>query len=154
MIIRDPNFRLAVSSRPLCEPIWAGVALLTSGFGWFILFDNQLSILELGAIEAVAGFGVGMNFQSLLIALQAHVVPDDFATAAATFGFTRNITTLAVVIGKAVFQHRMQTHAKTLTSVLGDKRAAHFDGSSGSQRRPDRIISRPSAQGSPRRVCR
>ncbi|KAF4765240.1 hypothetical protein N7455_004058 [Penicillium solitum] len=101
------------------------------GFGLFILFDEQISIVKIAVIEAVAGFGVGMNFQAPLIALQSHVAPDDFATATATFGFIRNIATSpSVVIGGVVFQHSMQTHATTLTSVLGDEMAAHFDGSS------------------------
>ncbi|KAJ9483948.1 hypothetical protein VN97_g9438 [Penicillium thymicola] len=114
-----------------CEPIWTGMAVLTLGFGLFIVFDDQMSIVKIAVIEAVAGFGVGMNFQSPLIALQSHVAPGDFATATATFGFTRNIaTSLSVVIGGVIFQHSMQTHATTLTSVLGDETAAHFDGSS------------------------
>jgi hypothetical protein len=90
-----------------------------------------MSIVKIAVIEAVAGLGVGMNFQSPLIALQSHVAPDDFATATATFGFTRNIaTSLSVVIGGVVFQHSMQTHARTLISVLGDEMAVLFDGSS------------------------
>lgn len=107
------------------------MAVLTLGFGLFIIFDDQKSIVRIVVIEAVAGFGVGMNFQSPLIALQSHVAPGDFATATATFGFTRNIaTSLSVVIGGVIFQHSMQTHATTLTSVLGDETAAYFDGSS------------------------
>ncbi|KAJ5531338.1 hypothetical protein N7527_004731 [Penicillium freii] len=114
-----------------CEPIRTGMAILTLGFGLFIIFDDQMSIVKIAVIEAVAGFGVGMNFQSPLIALQSHVAPGDFATATATFGFTRNIaTSLSVVIGGVIFQHSMQTHATTLTSVLGDETAAYFDGSS------------------------
>ncbi|KAJ5425365.1 hypothetical protein N7465_000435 [Penicillium sp. CMV-2018d] len=114
-----------------CEPIWIGMAILTLGFGLFVIFDDQMSIVKIAVIEAVAGFGVGINFQSPLIALQSHVAPGDFATATATFGFTRNIaTSLSVVIGGVLFQHSMQTHATTLTNVLGDEMAAHFDGSS------------------------
>lgn len=106
------------------------MAVLTLGFGLFIIFDDQMSIVKIAVIEAVAGFGVGMNFQSPLMALQSHVAPGDFATATATFGFTRNIaTSLSVVIGGVIFQYGMQTHATSLISVLGDETAAYFDGS-------------------------
>ncbi|KAJ5197592.1 hypothetical protein N7449_008071 [Penicillium cf. viridicatum] len=107
------------------------MAVLTLGFGLFIIFDDQMSIVTIAVIEAVAGFGVGMNFQSPLIALQSHVAPGDFATATTTFGFTRNIaTSLSIVIGGVIFQYSIQTYPTTLTSIFGDKTVAHFDGSS------------------------
>ncbi|KAJ5517910.1 hypothetical protein N7453_000332 [Penicillium expansum] len=111
--------------------IATGFVIKHTGFGLFIIFDDQMSIAKIAVIEGVAGFGVGMNFQSPLIAPQSHVALSDFATATATFGFIRNIaTSLSIVIGGVVFQHSMQTHATILTTVLGAEMAAHFDGSS------------------------
>jgi hypothetical protein len=95
------------------------MAIRTLGFGLFFTFDEDMSIVKIAVIEAVAGLGVGLNFQSHLITLQSHVDPSDFATAAATFGFTRNIaTSLSVVIGGVVFQNSMQSHTVTLADIL------------------------------------
>ncbi|KAJ5173829.1 uncharacterized protein N7500_001760 [Penicillium coprophilum] len=129
-----------------CEPIWAGMAILTLGFGLFIMFDYEMSIAKIAVIEAVAGLGVGMNFQSPLIALQSHIDPADFATATATFGFIRNIaTSLSVVIGGMVFQHGMQSHSEVLANILGSETAAHFDGAS-AEANVDLVASLPASQ--------
>ncbi|KAL4931862.1 MDR family MFS transporter [Aspergillus undulatus] len=90
------------------ESIWAGMAIMTLGFGLFMYFDALTPLVTICVIEALAGLGVGLNFQSPLIALQASVDASDFATATATFGFTRNIaTSLSIVIGGVIFQNGM-----------------------------------------------
>ncbi|KAL4902134.1 hypothetical protein BDW74DRAFT_186934 [Aspergillus multicolor] len=90
------------------ESICAGMAILTLGFGLFTYFDAETPIVIVAVIEAIAGLGVGLNFQSPLIALQASVDPADFATATATFGFTRNIaTSLSIIVGGVIFQNAM-----------------------------------------------
>lgn len=69
-----------------------------------------MSIFKIAVIEAVAGLGVGLNFQSPWITLQSHDDPSDFATATATFGFTRNIaTSVSVAIGGVVLQNPTQS---------------------------------------------
>jgi hypothetical protein len=69
-----------------------------------------MSIFKIAAIGAVAGLGAGLNFQSPWFTLQSYVDPSDFATATATFGFTRNIaTSVSVASGGVVFQNPMQS---------------------------------------------
>ncbi|KAL4937944.1 major facilitator superfamily domain-containing protein [Aspergillus oleicola] len=92
------------------ESICAGMAILTLGFGLFTYISASTPLISICIIEALAGLGVGLNFQSPLIALQASVDPSDFATATATFGFTRNIaTSLSIVVGGVIFQNGMAT---------------------------------------------
>lgn len=90
-----------------------------------------MSIVKIAVIEAVAGLGVGLNFQSPLITLQSHVDPSDFATAAATFGFTRNTATSpSVVIVGVVFQNSMQSHTVTVADILEKDPAAKLNSAS------------------------
>jgi hypothetical protein len=67
-------------------------------------------IFKIAVIEAVAGLGVGLSFHSLRFTLQSHVDLSDFATATATFGFTRNIaTSVSVALGRVVLKNPMQS---------------------------------------------
>ncbi|KAB8238106.1 MDR family MFS transporter [Aspergillus alliaceus] len=121
---------LVIKHRGSCrEPIWLGLALMALGFGLFIKFDRKISLVALSFIEAVAGLGVGMNFQAPLIALQSLVEPKDYATATATFGFIRNIaTSISVVVGGVIFQNGMQSQVLTLQGELGKTVAERFNG--------------------------
>jgi EmrB/QacA subfamily drug resistance transporter len=122
-------------------PIIFGMVLLTLGFGLLIDLPtttkdaNGKNIKSAWAkiilYQIVAGIGVGPNFQSPLIALQTGVKPRDIATATATFGFTRNISTsISVVIGGVVFQNQMQKKLPNLLAVLGSKVAMQLSGGS------------------------
>ncbi|OKL63920.1 hypothetical protein UA08_00472 [Talaromyces atroroseus] len=57
--------------------------------------------------QVIAAIGLGPNFQAPLIALQTQVDPADMATATATFGFVRNLSSaMSVVIGGLIIQNR------------------------------------------------
>lgn len=108
-----------------------GFTVLTLGYGLFTDIDAHSSWTKIILYQIVAGIGVGPNFQSPLIALQAHVHPRDIATATATFGFTRNLATAtSVVIGGVVFQNEMQKHQARLAAALGPALAAQLSGGS------------------------
>ncbi|KKY16916.1 putative major facilitator superfamily transporter [Diplodia seriata] len=108
-----------------------GFAVLTLGFGLYTDIDAHSSWTKIILYQIVAGIGVGPNFQSPLIALQAHVHPKDIATATATFGFVRNLATaISVVIGGVVFQNEMQKHQATLSRSLGPQLAGQLAGGS------------------------
>ncbi|KAK0661067.1 Efflux pump FUS6 [Lasiodiplodia hormozganensis] len=108
-----------------------GFAVLTLGFGLYTDIDADSSWAKIILYQIVAGIGVGPNFQSPLIALQAHVHPRDIATATATFGFVRNLATAtSVVIGGVVFQNEMQKHQGMLTRALGPELAGQLAGGS------------------------
>ncbi|EKG22267.1 Tetracycline resistance protein TetB/drug resistance transporter [Macrophomina phaseolina MS6] len=108
-----------------------GFAVMTLGYGLYTDIDAHSSWAKIILYQIVAGIGVGPNFQSPLIALQAHVHPRDIATATATFGFTRNLATAAsVVIGGVVFQNEMHKRRGALAAVLGPDLAAQLAGGS------------------------
>ena len=112
-------------------PILFGLLLMTIGFGLFIDLDIDLNWAKIIIFQIVAGIGVGPNFQSPLLALQTRIKPRDIATATATFGFTRNISTsVSVVIGGVVFQNQMVKKYAMLAASLGPQLADRLSGGS------------------------
>lgn len=100
--------------------IWFGLTVMCVGFGLFIDLDVTENWPKIIIFQIIAGIGVGPNFQSPLIALQTKVAPRDIATATATFGFVRNLSTaISVVVGGVVFQNEMQKRYQTLVDALG-----------------------------------
>ena len=101
--------------------IWFGTLVATLGAGLFIdLPSGRHSWARVIIFQIIAGVGAGPNFQSPLIALQTKVHPRDIATATATFGFTRQISTaISVVIGGVIFQNGMHNREDTLRAALG-----------------------------------
>lgn len=111
--------------------IWSGMAVLLLGFGLYIDFPRRPGWAKIILYQIVAGVGVGPNFQSPLLALQAMIAPKDIATATATFGFVRNLaTSISVVIGGVVFQNEMQQRYPALLAALGPATAASLSGGS------------------------
>jgi hypothetical protein len=101
-------------------PIWFGLTVMTIGYGLFVDLDADPNWAKIVIFQIIAGIGVGPNFQSPLIALQAQIEPRDIATATATFGFMRNLSTsISVVIGGVVFQNQMANKYQTLVDALG-----------------------------------
>lgn len=109
--------------------IWFGVIVMTLGFGLFLDLDATANWPKIILFQIVAGIGVGPNFQSPLIALQTMVEPRDIATATATFGFVRSLSTsISVVIGSVVFQNEMQKRQASLVTQLGQATADLLSG--------------------------
>jgi len=112
-------------------PIWFGMTVLTLGMGLFIDLGSNHNWAKIIIIQIVAGIGVGPNFQSPLIALQSKIAPQDIATATATFGFIRNLSTsISVVIGSVVFQNEMNKKSARLIAGLGPELAGRLSGGS------------------------
>ena len=110
-------------------PIWLGVAFMTLGFGLYIDLPNGREWGRIFPYGIIAGIGVGPLFQSPLIALQTNVAPRDIATATATFGFTRQLSTaISVVIGGVIFQNGMMKREDTLRDALGPALAQRIGG--------------------------
>jgi len=111
--------------------IWFGMAVMALGIGLFVDLDATANWAKIIIFQILAGIGVGPNFQSPLLALQTMVAPRDIATATATFGFIRNLSTsISVVIGGVVFQNEMQKRYPHLVSALGLQTANALSGSS------------------------
>ena len=102
-------------------PIWFGTFFMTVGFGLYINLQSYADWARIIVFQIIAGMGVGPNFQAPLIALQARVPPSDIASATATFGFVRNLSTaIGVVIGGVVFQNQMATRGPSLAGPPND----------------------------------
>jgi len=112
-------------------PIWFGMFFMTLGFGLFIDLPNHETWARVIIFQLIAGIGVGPNFQAPLIALQTLVEPKDIATATATFGFIRNLSTsISVVIGGVIFQNGMAKREATLRAALGPQISQALGGGS------------------------
>ncbi|ESZ93125.1 hypothetical protein SBOR_6497 [Sclerotinia borealis F-4128] len=112
-------------------PIYFGLVIMTLGFGLFIDLPRTPTWSKIIIYQIIAGIGVGPNFQSPLIALQTLVQKADIATATATFGFTRNLSTsISVVVGSVVFQNEMQKRSAELVGALGSSVASDLSGGS------------------------
>ncbi|KIX99023.1 uncharacterized protein Z520_05484 [Fonsecaea multimorphosa CBS 102226] len=113
------------------DPIWFGLCVMTLGYGLFIDLPADKDWTKIIIYQIIAGIGVGPNFQSPLIALQAHIKGHDMAVATATFGFTRNLSTsISVVLGGVVFTNELSKKYASLVPVLGSQRARLLTSSS------------------------
>jgi hypothetical protein len=112
------------------ELIQFGVVFMTLGFGLFIDLKPYASWPRIIIFQIIAGIGVGPNFQSPLIALQSNIKTADMATATATFGFVRQLSTsMSVVLGGVVYQNFLHRRVPAIVAALGPDVAASFSGS-------------------------
>lgn len=99
--------------------IFFGMILMTLGYGLIIDLDASSSWAKIVIFQIIAGLGTGPNFQAPLIALQSAISPKDIASATATFGFTRQLSTaISVVIGGVIFQNQLAKNARSVPQVL------------------------------------
>jgi hypothetical protein len=109
------------------ECIIAGMFMMTLGFGLFIDLQPYASWSRIVIFQLIAGTGVGPNFQAPLVAFQANIRPADMATATATFGFVRQLSTsMSVVLGTVIYQNIMGQQAEKLTAAIGSKLTAEI----------------------------
>ncbi|KAJ4382643.1 hypothetical protein N0V86_001865 [Didymella sp. IMI 355093] len=109
--------------------IWFGMFMMTLGTGLFIDLGAHSGWAKIIIYQAIAGIGVGPNFQAPLIAMQSLVPKRDIATATATFGFTRNLgSAISIVVGSVIFQNEMKAQQGSLRASLGDQTASSFGG--------------------------
>ncbi|KAL1968280.1 hypothetical protein VTN77DRAFT_2115 [Rasamsonia byssochlamydoides] len=107
------------------EAILLGLILATLGFGLFIDLKPYASWPRIIIFQLIAGFGVGPNFQSPLVALQANIHVSDMATATATFGFVRQLaSSMSVVLGGVVYQNVFAKEIPRLAAIVGPETAA------------------------------
>ncbi len=111
-------------------PIVAGFVFMTLGFGLFIDLEPTANWPKIVLFQMIAAMGVGPNFQAPLIAMQTTVEQRDIASATATYGFVRQLSTsISVVVGGVVFQNGMQRQFPTLLRELGPDIANLLSGS-------------------------
>lgn len=117
------------------EMIVAGLFFMTLGFGLFIDLKPYASWPRIIIYQLIAGVGVGPNFQAPLVAFQANIRPADMATATATFGFVRQLSTsMSVVLGTVIYQNIMGQQSAKLIAAIGPQKtkmiSSSFAGSS------------------------
>jgi hypothetical protein len=106
-----------------------GFAFSALGFGLLIDLTSHKTWSKIILFQVICGIGIGPNFQALLLALQTQVQAQDYATATAAFGFTRNLaTSIGIVIGNVVFQNSMLKKNEILIESLGSQTAELFYG--------------------------
>ncbi|GAB1205022.1 hypothetical protein APSETT445_003689 [Aspergillus pseudonomiae] len=110
-------------------PMWLGLGLLALGVGLLINLEATANWSKIIGFQIISGTGVGMNFEGPLLALQAIVGAKNTATATATIGFVRTMSTaISVVIGGVVFQNQMVREGPKLVQSLGAELAGQFGG--------------------------
>ncbi|KAG8623439.1 hypothetical protein KVT40_008415 [Elsinoe batatas] len=109
--------------------IYFGFFFLALGHGLFIDLNADSSLAKIVIYQLIAGFGIGPLFQSPLIALQSRIKPRDIATATATFGFVRQLSTsISVVIGGVIYQNEMRKRSAILVDALGPQNGNALSG--------------------------
>lgn len=102
---------------------------MTLGYGLFINLDANSSLAKIVIYQLIAGFGIGPLFQSPLIALQSRIKPRDIATATATFGFVRQLSTsISVVIGGVIYQNEMRAKQAQIVAAVGQQAGSALSG--------------------------
>lgn len=98
--------------------IRAGLACQTLAFGLFINFQPYVSWPRLIVYQTINGLAIGVNFQTLMVALQNHLTPADLATGTATFGLIRMMGyAIGVVVGQVLFQNQVQSQGSALSDA-------------------------------------
>ena len=112
------------------ELIIGGMVFILLGFGLFIDLKPYASWPRIIIYQLIAGIGIGPNFQAPLVAFQANIRPADMATATATFGFVRQLSTsMSVVLGTVIFQNIMGQQSDKLIASVGAETAATISAS-------------------------
>ncbi|KAJ5864727.1 Major facilitator superfamily domain general substrate transporter [Penicillium soppii] len=112
------------------ELIIGGMFFILLGFGLFIDLKAYASWPRIIIYQLIAGIGIGPNFQAPLVAFQANIRPADMATATATFGFVRQLSTsMSVVLGTVIFQNIMGQQSDKLIASVGAETAATISAS-------------------------
>ena len=110
-------------------PIYFGWVFNILGLGLFIDFDAHSGWAKLIIYQAIAGLGIGPNFQAPLVALQTLVDVSDIATSTATFNFLRTIAiAIGLVLGQVVYSNQLQKKQRELVAELGPATARLLSG--------------------------
>lgn len=110
--------------------IWLGFALLTLGVGLLYDLPASTSWPRLIMYQIIAGFGIGLNYQPPLVALQSSVPAQDNAAVTSSFGLVRSVSSaVGIVVGSAAFANKMNAEQNNLVDVLGPVNATLFTGS-------------------------
>ena len=113
---------------------WANMAgwfLATFGLGLLILLKPNTSTVAWIFLNLVGGFGTGILFPAMALAVQASATAKDQAYAANMFSFFRAFgQTLGVAIGGVIFQNQMKKKMLTFP-LLADMASVYSQDAAG-----------------------
>ncbi|KAK4184778.1 MFS multidrug transporter-like protein [Podospora australis] len=110
--------------------IWLGFILLALGVGLMYDLPASTSWPRLIIYQIIAGFGIGLNYQPPLVALQSRVPAQDNAAVTSSFGLVRSLSAaIGVVVGSVAFANKMNTEQPKLIDLIGADNATLFTGS-------------------------
>ena len=100
------------------ELLWVGSTCLTIGNGALVTLTATSSIAHIVGVQLIFGFGSGLQFEPPLVALQAHTLQKDVASATSTFSFIRSMSlAISVILGGVVFQNSMDARLPSLVAA-------------------------------------
>lgn len=95
--------------------IRGSMALFTLALGLMVSFGPERDWSRIIIFQILLAAGIGANMQTLVIAIQALVAPEDIGVATATLNFIRNLATaISVVLGQVIFQGILSHHSEEL----------------------------------------
>ncbi|KAL2147941.1 hypothetical protein VTI28DRAFT_3419 [Corynascus sepedonium] len=103
--------------------IRGSTALFTLALGVMITFGSERDWPRIIIFQILLAAGIGANMQTLVIAIQALVAPEDIGVATGTLNFIRNLATaISVVLGQVIFQSILGYHNQDLrgAGIPGD----------------------------------
>lgn len=98
--------------------IRGSMALFTLALGLMITFGPNRDWPRIIIFQILLAAGIGANMQTLVIAIQALVAPEDIGVATGTLNFVRNLATaMSVVLGQVIFQSMLGNHSADLQAA-------------------------------------
>ncbi|KAK3290150.1 major facilitator superfamily-domain-containing protein [Chaetomium fimeti] len=98
--------------------IRGSMALFTLALGLMITYGPTRDWPRIIIFQILLAAGIGANMQTLVIAIQALVAPEDIGVATGTLNFVRNLATaMSVVLGQVIFQSMLGGHSGAMRSA-------------------------------------
>jgi EmrB/QacA subfamily drug resistance transporter len=93
----------------------AGMAIATLGLMWLTRISGGMSLVVFGAMIFVLGFGLGLVMQTIVLAVQNAVDPQELGTATSANNFFREIgAAVGVALFSTVFTTRLTSRLETV----------------------------------------
>jgi len=100
--------------------IWAAWAIMILGWGLMTTLDDHSNTAKKELYPMVTALGIGVLFQTPLIALQAAMPLKDMATSTGAFGFLRTMGgTVGISVGQAIYSSILKRKINRIPDLSG-----------------------------------
>jgi MFS family permease len=97
------------------EAMWVGTAAICIGTGLCISFSPRTTTAQVIGYQIIGGFGSGLLFEPVILAVQSQVEQDNVATATSTLSFIRCMSiTISTIVGGTIFMNSMEARSSIL----------------------------------------